>query len=95
MAYYFKNELHTVQVTALENSIRGLQLMRDVWSNRDETNAKTPYDYLKKFNHLDLLWDLVENENNKLVVDILGLALEDEVPELFSCSDDSRRYTLL
>jgi hypothetical protein len=87
MAHYFKNELHTIQVPPLENSESGVQLMRNVWRKRNEDVAKEIFKNLKKFNQLDLVWDLVENENNKLVADIIGLALEEEVTELFSCSD--------
>lgn len=87
MAYYFKNELHNIQVQEVDDSVQGLQLMCDIWQNRDEANAKAMFDALKKFNCLYLLWDLVENEDNKLVVDIIGLALDNEVEGLFNYSD--------
>lgn len=87
MAYYFKNKLHSINPPAVVNSAQGLQLIRDVWLNRNEVNAKAMFDALNKFNCLDLLWDLMENEDNKLVVDIIGLVLNDEVEGLFNYSD--------
>ncbi|WP_406661508.1 P-loop NTPase fold protein [Methanolobus sp. ZRKC3] len=87
MAYYFKNDLHTISIPAVESSARGLQVMRDVWTNRNEINAKEMYAYIKQFNHFNLLWDLVECNDNKLGVDIINLAFEDETSNLFVCSD--------
>ncbi len=87
MAYYFKNELHNIQIPVVGRSEKSVQIMRNVWLIRNATNAKAMLNALKKFNCLNLLWDLVENKDNKLVVDIIGLALDNEVDELFSCSD--------
>jgi hypothetical protein len=85
MAYYFKNELHDMNVAQNGRSVQGLNLAKDFWLRRDVTNAKMIYNYLYEIGHIDILWDLAECKDNKLVVDIIGLALEDEVTELFNC----------
>ncbi|MBP2030574.1 hypothetical protein J2755_001522 [Methanohalophilus levihalophilus] len=87
MAYYFKNKLHDIKVPPLANSINGFQLMRDVWLTRNKENAKGMFENLKKFNQLDILWELAENPENKLVADILELAVDNEIADLFSCSE--------
>jgi hypothetical protein len=87
MAYYFKNELHNIQPPAVVNSMQGLQLIRDVWLKNEERVAKKMIALLKKYGHLNLVWDLAENKENQLIVSIIKLALEENNSELFTCSN--------
>ncbi|MFA5423406.1 MAG: P-loop NTPase fold protein [Phycisphaerae bacterium] len=62
--------------------------LKAYWNNRDKNNAKELLSRLKEYDKWSFLWELIENSNNKLVVDIILLALEDEgAAKLFKIKD--------
>ncbi|WP_406656648.1 P-loop NTPase fold protein [Methanolobus sp. ZRKC2] len=85
MAYFFKNGLHDIDIPNVVNSMDGVQLMRTIWLTNNEPNAIEMLILLKKYNKLDLVWDMAENKKNQLVIGIIHFALEDNILELFNC----------
>lgn len=67
--------------------------LRTFWKNRKIDNAKTLFELLKNFNKWHFLWDLAEDPNNKLVVDLILLALnEEKATSLFEVEDGLKKF---
>ncbi|WP_407281840.1 P-loop NTPase fold protein [Methanolobus sp. WCC1] len=88
MAHYFGNELHDIKIVPpIVNSENGLQSMRAIWLTNDKANAIEMLRLLNEYDQLNLVWDMAEKKENQLVIAIIELALEEDISELFTCTE--------
>jgi hypothetical protein len=73
---YLSNQLDTIIPQPNQpNAIKFINQLREYWRTRNVENAKDLFELLKMHDEWNFLWDLAENPNNKLVIDIILLAL--------------------
>lgn len=83
MAKFHGNELHNIQIPAVVHSAQGVQLMRNFWKTSNPENAKLAWDILSGAHQQQILWELAGNTENKLVGDIILLAITQKDAGLF------------
>lgn len=71
-------DLHTVKIPSVGQSQDGIAVIRSFWLTSNTDNAQKLFAEIKKYNLWLFLWDLVEDNKNKLVGDIISLALDDQ-----------------
>ena len=76
--YVFKNELQSKSVSGVGNSTVGFNEIKNFWANSNKNNAEQILDEMKKYQLWSFLWGLSTDDKNKLVRDIISLALDDE-----------------
>lgn len=90
LAKYYTGDLHSLNLSAVGNSATGMQQLRAFWNTRNESNAKRIHDELISTDSR-LLWNLIGDERNKLMIDVLKNILSSE-GRFFEGDDAYNRY---
>lgn len=94
---YYGNQINNIPTNPNQpNAANFVNNLKIYWHNSDKDNANALFVLLKKYNKWDFLWNLAEDSNNKLVADIIILALKDNkaVKLLFKTNDGLRKIKI-
>lgn len=86
-AFYYKNKLHSFVVPVVANSENGIKLIRDFWLTKNDTNAQAVWNILEEYSNYSIIWDLIENSDNKLLTDLVSIGLKENSSDFFDFED--------
>lgn len=82
--YVFKEELQAKNIPTVGNSTSGFNEIKKFWVNSNTDTAKQVLEEMKKYNLWSFIWELCNDEKNRLVKDIISIAFNDkDAVELF------------
>lgn len=84
LARSFPENLDLVQIPVVGNSAQGLQLVKDFWKAKSDQNAQFIWNEIIPQSDFAFIWKLAEVENNKLVGDIIKIAVNENCTRFFN-----------
>lgn len=93
-AYCHSDEIHALEIPGVGNAANGIQAVREFWTARSAENAKAVWELLVAHGQASLLWALAEDEKNKLMSDVILLALKSECAPFFGGPNALDRLSL-
>jgi len=87
---YGTANIHDFSIPTVGNSQHGINQLRSFWNTQSEENAKKVYDELNF--QKEISWKLIQDERNKLMIDVVKIALEKE-DDFFSGDNAYSRYS--
>jgi hypothetical protein len=90
---YVGKELNTLS-PQLGNSVIFNNELKKYWNTHNQDNAKKTFDLIKKYNKWSFLWELAIDLKNKLVADIILLALKENEIALFEIDSGLQRIKI-
>jgi hypothetical protein len=84
LAKCFPDKLDSVNIPIVDRSADGLQNARNFWKTRSVENAQFIWDEVKPNCDFGYIWDLASDKTNKLVGDIIRIAVKENCPEFFN-----------
>ncbi len=76
--FIIRTELHKMNPPNHITSVDGFNKIKTFWKTNDPNNATNVVNYLKTYNKFLFIWELAKDPQNKLVGDIIDIALEDQ-----------------
>lgn len=87
LAKYFPENIGSIQIPNVANSMQGLKLVRDFWKTKNDDNAQFIWDEIRSSSDFEFIWKLARDENNELVGDIIKIAAKENCKEFFDQED--------
>jgi hypothetical protein len=84
LAKCLPGNLDTVQISHVANSADGLQQATNFWKTKNSENALFIWQNVKATSDFMFIWKLAEFENNKLIGDIIEIAVKEKCPGFFN-----------
>jgi hypothetical protein len=66
------------------NPDQGINEARNYWKTSNDENSAFVWNKIKSFSYLDFIWSLSKNKDNKLIGDIIKIAVHENHSKLFS-----------
>ncbi|MCK5491252.1 MAG: hypothetical protein KAI67_05415, partial [Candidatus Pacebacteria bacterium] len=86
-AYSLKDELHTYNATPTGHSNAGIMQIRTFWTQSNEANANKVVTLLKKYKMSNMIWKMIGNTANKLLIDIIEKIVTIDERDFFKVTD--------
>jgi hypothetical protein len=87
---YGSTNIHDYNIPAVGYSQHGINQLRSFWNTRSEENTEKIYEVLSS--NKDVIWSLIQDPRNLLLIDVVKFALENDA-NLFDVENAFARYT--
>ena len=95
MATVFKNDLQSAAIPVVGQSKAMVDAAKKLWATRNKINAQSIYDSYKNNNRLDVLWDILSDKSNVLLLDIFECVTKDVDSKIFETDNILDKMYLL
>ena len=83
LARFSPSDLDSIQIPGVGNSKPALQEVKNFWKTTSTENAQFIWNEVKPKSDFEFIWKLARSENNKLIGDIIKIAIKENCSEFF------------